>query len=117
MAYTTGSAPDTEPNWQVLLPVARELERWLNALPIVPLDARETWEEFSKRQKRREAELIARLRRMPGCILAKSPQGSSATLHLAGVEVTSPGGLTGVCREWIAQVREGARRGGQRLLS
>ena len=111
MSGRTNSAPAPEPNWQALLPVARELERWVNALPALTVEARETWGEFAERQRRGEAALAARLQRMPGCTIAISPQGLKTSLVLAGVEAASFSGLAGVCREWIAQVREEAIRG------
>jgi hypothetical protein len=85
----------------------------VNALPALAVDARETWEEFGERQKRGEAALVARLRRMPGCTVSITPQGLKTALRLAGVEVTSFSGLPGACREWIALVRNEAHKGAQ----
>lgn len=84
----------------------------MNALPELTIEAQETWEDFAERQRRSEAELAARLRRMPGCTITISPQGLKTILLLAGVGATSFNGLAGVCREWIARIGEEAHRSG-----
>jgi hypothetical protein len=58
--------------------------------------------------RRDEQELAKRLRRLPGCTIARSTSGSATTLSLGGVEVRSQGGLTAACRDWIAMLQTSA---------
>jgi hypothetical protein len=102
------SEATSEPNWPALLPVARELQAWVNALPVWSEWSQETWSAFKRRHGQAEQELTERLRRMPGCTIARSPNGSTTTLTLAGVEARGPGRLEVACRNWIAQVQKAA---------
>ena len=97
-----------EPDWAALVPVAKELQRWVNTLPIWSDQSSESWEQFSRRHGKDELELAKRLRRLPGCTIARSTSGSATTLTLGGVEVRSQGGLTAACRDWIALVQRSA---------
>ena len=100
-----------EPNWLALVPVANELQRWVSTMPVWTENSWETWADFSRRHAKDEQELAKRLSRMPGCTIARSNNGSSTTLSLAGVEVRSQGGLASACRDWIGRVRQGVPRG------
>jgi hypothetical protein len=97
-----------EPNWPALLRVARELQRGVDALPVWSEQSGEGWAAFSRRLGKQEQGLGERLRRMPGCTIARSPNGSTTTLTLAGVEAKAQGGLAAACRNWIAKVQRAA---------
>ena len=100
--------PASKPNWAALVPVAKELQRWVNTIPIWSDQSWESWEQYSRRHGKDEQELAKRLRRLPGCTIARSTSGSATTLSLGGVEVRSQGGLTAACRDWIAMVETSA---------
>ena len=100
--------PASEPNWAALVPVAKELQRWVNTIPVWSDQSWESWEEYSRRHGKEEQVLAKRLRRLPGCMIARSTSGSATTLALAGVEVRSQGGLTAACRDWITMVQKSA---------
>ena len=102
-SITDEQAP--EPNWSALLPVASELQHWVNTLPVWREDSWESWAEFSRRHGKCEQELAMRLRRMPGCTIVRSTNGSATTLTLAGIEVRAQGGLATACRDWVARVQ------------
>jgi len=42
---------------------------------------------------------------MPGCTIARSPNGSTTTLTLVGIEAKAQGGLAAACRNWVAEVQ------------
>ena len=94
-----------EPNWPALLPVAKELQRWVDSLPVWSEASGETWQAFSRRLGKHELGLAERLGRMPGCTVARSPNGSTTTLILAGVEARAQGGLGAACRTWVAKIQ------------
>ncbi len=98
------------PNWAALVPVANELQRCVSTMPVWTENTGDTWADFSRRHAKDEQELAKRLSRMPGCTIARSNNGSSTTLSLAGVEVRSQGGLASACRDWIGRVRHSAPR-------
>ena len=97
-----------EPNWPALVRVAHELQKWVDALPVWSESSGEAWQAFSRRLGKQEQELAERLRRMPGCTIARSPNGATTTLLLAGVEAKAQGGLAAACRGWIAKVQRAA---------
>ncbi len=96
------------PNWPTLLPVAHELQRGVDALPVWFGHTGEAWSTFKRQYEQKEQELAARLCRMPGCTIARSPNGSTTTLILAGVEAKAQGGPAAACRNWIAKVQRAA---------
>lgn len=98
---------EMEPNWPALLPVAQELRRWVDQLPVWSEASGETWQAFSRRLGKHEQDLAGKLRRMPGCTITRSPNGSTTTLILAGVEAKAQGGLAAACRTWFAKVLRG----------
>ena len=100
--------PTPERNWGALLTVADELERWTATMPIWSDRSWEAWEDFSRRHGSREQDLAKMLRRMPGCLIMRSNNGSATTLSLGGVEVRTVGGLAEACRAWSAWVRRSA---------
>jgi hypothetical protein len=82
---------------------ARELRAWAALLPWWnPLDP-ETWDSFHQRRQVAEEALVARLRSLPRCKLAISPNGVQAELTLAGLRVRSDAGLRGVCAAWAME--------------
>jgi hypothetical protein len=99
---------ELEPNWKALLLVAYELQRWVDALPVWSVQSSEDWSGFSRRHAKGEQVLAGRLRRMPGCTIARSTNGATTTLILAGVEARAQGGLAAACRNWIAKVQRAA---------
>lgn len=101
-----------EPNWQALLTIADELERWVVALPERFGPAWEGYEACSRRVKVGEVALVERLRRLPGCTVSRSVKGNMTTLDLAGLQVRSTGGIAGACRDWIRKARTLAKRHG-----
>jgi hypothetical protein len=100
-----------EPNWQALLRVARELQRGVDALPVWSEQSGEAWAAFSRRLGKQEQDLADKLRRMPGCTIVRSQNGSATTLTLAGVEAKAQGGLAAACRRWITKVERSALTG------
>ena len=96
-----------EPNREALLPVAQELQRWVDRLPIWSDTSGEAWPAFKRRLGKQEQEVAERLGRMPGCTIARSSNGSTTTLTLAGVEVKAQGGLAAACQSWVAKVQKG----------
>jgi hypothetical protein len=104
-----GAHARPEPNWQALLAVATELERWLATMPTWSDQSWEAWEVYSRRHSKREQELAKRLARLPGCTITRSANGAATTLLLGLVEMRSHTGLTGACRDWIAEVRGSAK--------
>jgi hypothetical protein len=114
MTNEPGPKTAPEPNWPALLPVARELQAWVNALPVWSEWSQEAWSDFKRRHGKAEQELGERLRRLPGCTIAHSPNGSTTTLMLAGVEARAPGGLSAACRNWIVQVQRAAAHAASR---
>jgi hypothetical protein len=42
---------------------------------------------------------------MPGSTIVRSPNGSTTTLTLAGVEAKAQGRLAVACRSWVAKVQ------------
>ncbi len=105
MSDKVATEPAPELNWSALLPVANELQRWVGMMPVWTENSWQSWEEFSRHHGKLELELAKRLRRLPGCVIARSTNGSATTLSLAGVEVRAQGGLVEACRAWIANVR------------
>ena len=108
MTDKQANAGASEPDWQALLRVAGELQRWVDAFPIWSESSGEAWLAFLRRHGTGEKTLEERLRRMPGCTIARSPNGSTTTLSLARVEARSPGGLAAACRSWIDKVQRTA---------
>jgi hypothetical protein len=102
-----------ELDWDALLPVAHELRRWVDRLPVWSEASGETWSAFSRRLGKQEQELAEKLARMPGCRIARSPNGSTTTLTLAGVEAKAQGGLAAACRSWVAKVQRATLGGSQ----
>jgi hypothetical protein len=102
----TAGGSAAEPNWAAPLPVARELQRWVNTIPTWSDQSSESWEQFSRRHSKDEQDVTKRLRRLPGCTIARSTSGSATTLSLGGVEIRSQGGLAVACRDWIATVQK-----------
>ena len=97
-----------EPNRRALLRVAQELQRGVDALPVWSEQSGEAWAAFSRRHGKQEQELAEKLRRMPGCAITRSSNGSTTTLTLAGVDARAQGGLAAACRGWIAKVQRAA---------
>ena len=93
-----------EPNWPALVPVAQELRRWVDRLPVWSDASGEARSTFKRRLGKQELDLAEKLRRIPGCTITRSPNGST-TLTLAGLEATAQGGLAAGYRSWIIQVR------------
>ena len=104
-----GGAP--EPDWGALSRVAFELRTWVDALPAWSERSAEDWASPTRRSAQAETALAGRLRRMPGCSIARSPNGASTTLILAGVEVRAQGGIAKACQGWIAKVEKAAKGG------
>jgi hypothetical protein len=104
----TDTEPTSEPNWAALVPVARELQRWISTIPVWSDQSWESWEQFSRRHGKDEQELAKRLRRLPGCTITRSTSGPAITLFLGGVEVRSQRGLTAACADWIGMVQKSA---------
>jgi hypothetical protein len=104
---TDGHLPDevAEPNWQALVPVALELRRWVDRLPEWFEASGETWQTSSRRLGKQVLELAERLRQMPGSTVARSPNGSTIALMLAGVEAKVQGRLAAACRNWVAKAQ------------
>ncbi len=96
------------PNSPALLRVAHELQKGVDALPTWSERSGEAWADFARRQGKAEQDLADRLRRMPGCTIARSPNGSTTRLTLAGVEAKALGGPAAACRGWIAKVQRQA---------
>ena len=96
------------PNWRALLRVAQELQRGVDGLPVWAEHTGEAWPAFKRRHGQGEQELAERLRRMPGCTVLRSTNGSSTTLRLAGLEAKAQGGIAAACRSWTAKVQRAA---------
>ena len=104
-----GHGPDEvlEPNLDALRPVAKELQRWVDRLPLWSEASGEARQAFKRRTGKQELELAEKLRRIPGCTIARSSNGATITLTLAGVEVKAQGGLAAACRTWVAKMQRG----------
>ena len=96
-----------EPNWPALVQVAHELQKWVDALPVWSERSGEAWSAFKRRSGEAEQNLAAMLQRMPGCTITRSPNGSTTTLTLDGVEAKAQGGPAAACQNWIAKVQRG----------
>ena len=53
---------------------------------------------------KQELESAEKPRRIPGCTITRSSNGTTITLTLAGVEVKAQGGLTVACQSGAAKV-------------
>lgn len=89
----------------VYLAAAEQLEAWAATLPRWDPGGSEPWHVFADRRYEAENAVLARLRRESRCEVNLCAFRVHVRLVVAGLEVSTRGGLDGALRAWAASAR------------